>query len=104
MTDWRDEARCINDPIPWDTPDNNERGAEKYAREAAAKQICNEVCTVTDICLADALKDEGPSNAYNVRGGMTPDERKELLRLRVRQRDLDKKRQKRIEQKEMVAA
>lgn len=86
MSDWRVEAACLNDPIPFDTPDPEDRGPTKAAREAEAKRICHEVCTVRLECLSDALPFETQGTAYNIRGGMTPDERKALLRNRTRKR------------------
>jgi WhiB family redox-sensing transcriptional regulator len=51
------------------------RGMTKVRQEAAAKRVCAG-CPVIANCLKWALKTEEP---YGVWGGMTPDERAELL-------------------------
>lgn len=104
MSDWRDEAACLNDPIPFDDPEPSDRGPTKMKREAEAKEICFTVCNVREECLNDALKDETPSFAFNIRGGMTGDERRSLLRKQARERDKQKKREARLREKEMAAA
>lgn len=104
MSDWREEAACLNDPIPFDDPEPNDRGPVKMKREADAKEICHTKCYVREECLNEALKHETPSFAWNIRGGMTGDERKSLLRKRTRDRDKQKKREARIKEKEMAAA
>ena len=86
MSDWRVEAACLNNPIPFDTPDPEDRGPTKAAREGEAVRVCREVCNVRKECLDDALGFETQGTAYNIRGGMTPDERKALLRNRTRKR------------------
>lgn len=73
-------------------------------READAKDVCLTLCNVREECLNDALKDETPSSAYNIRGGMSGDERKSLLRKRAREKDKQKKREARRREKEMAAA
>lgn len=106
MTDWRDEARCLNEPILFDDPDDDptHRGAVKARREAQAKEICWGKCQVRLECLSEALRYETPGSAYNIRGGMTGDERKALLKKQARERDREKKREARIKEKELVAA
>lgn len=104
MSDWRDEAACLNDPIPFDDPDPNDRGPTKMKREADAKEICNTLCNVREECLNEALIHETPSSAYNIRGGMSGDERRSLLRKRARERDKQNKREARRREKEMAAA
>lgn len=104
MSDWRDEAACLNDPVPFDDPDPLDRGPTKAAREAQAKEICWSKCNVRIECLNDALKEESPSNAWHIRGGMSGDERKSLLRKQARERDKQSKRAKRLKDKEMAAA
>lgn len=84
MSDWRDEAACVNDPIPFDTPDPEDKGATKHRREAQAVAVCMEKCKVRKECLDDALIHETQSTAYNIRGGKTPEERKAILRRRTR--------------------
>lgn len=104
MSDWRDEAACLNDPIPFDDPDPSDRGPIKAAREAAAKEVCWGKCNVRQECLSSALAHESPAHAYNIRGGMTGDERKEFLRKQAKERDRQKKREKRLQEKAMAAA
>lgn len=104
MSDWRDEAACLNDPIPFDEPDAADRGAGRAVREAQAKRICHEKCNVRIECLNDALSTETPSFAWHIRGGMTGDERKVILRKRAKERDRQKKREKRLKEKAMAAA
>lgn len=104
MSDWREEAACLNDPIPFDDPDPNDRGPTKMKREADAKEICHTRCYVREECLAEALKYETPSFAWNIRGGMTGDERKVILRKQAREKDKQKKREARRKAKEMAAA
>lgn len=104
MLDWRVEAACLNDPIPFDDPDPNDRGPTKMKREADAKDVCLTLCNVRQDCLEDALKDETPSSAYNIRGGMSGDERKALLRKRTRERSKQKKHEALSDAKETVAA
>lgn len=86
MGDWQHDARCVDDPILFDTPDPEDRGSAKLTRERAAKAICLSKCMVREQCLEASLMFETQSTAYNVRGGMTPDERKVLLRNRTRNR------------------
>ncbi len=69
---WRDQATC------------REVDPELFFPEAggggrAAKRVCA-VCPVRTECLADAL--DRRDTAYGVLGGMTPSERRELLRQR----------------------
>lgn len=106
MTDWRDEAACLNSPILFDDPDYDptDRGAIRARREAQAKEVCWGKCNVRVECLSDALKHETPGSAYNIRGGMTGDERRALLKKQARDRDRQKKREARLAEKEMVAA
>lgn len=104
MSDWREEAACLNDPIPFDDPDPNDRGPTRMKREADAKEICHTRCYVREECLTEALKYETPSSAYNIRGGMSGDERKALLRKQARERDKQNKREARRKAKETVAA
>lgn len=84
MLDWRVEAACLNDPLPFDTPDPEDKGSTKRRREAQALAVCLEKCNVRQECLDDALRMESQSTAYNIRGGKTPEERKAILRRRTR--------------------
>lgn len=97
MSDWRDEAACVNDWEPFDAtefearPDGTRiKAGEKALVEAAAKSICY-TCSVKTTCLAEAFRTETPSTAYFVRGGMTSDERRSMLRRMSRKRTEDKK-------------
>lgn len=86
MSDWRHEAACINDPIPFDDPEPVDRGPARLRREAQAVAVCLEKCHVRDECLEDALIHETTAMAFNIRGGKTPDQRKNLIRQRQRRR------------------
>lgn len=86
MSDWQHQARCVDNPALFDTPDPEDRGSAKLTRERAATSICLSQCPVRRQCLEASLMFETQSTAYNVRGGMTPDERKALLRNRTRNR------------------
>ncbi|HZG95329.1 MAG TPA: WhiB family transcriptional regulator [Mycobacteriales bacterium] len=57
-----------------------ERGPRKARRERAAKEICRQ-CPVIDHCREFAIATREP---YGVWGGMTPEEREELIRHRSR--------------------
>src|SRR5688572_2417733 len=54
-----------------------ERGPRKHAREAAAKAICAQ-CPVIEACAAHALATHEP---YGVWGGLTEDDREEIITL-----------------------
>lgn len=101
-TRWRDNAECISDPEPFYTPDPEDRGATKLRREAIAKAACGR-CQVREKCLEWELEFETTAMAYHVYGGLGPDERKEILRNRRRQRDIESKRKRRQQQKEAAA-
>lgn len=74
MSDWRDESACLEaDPELFFHPDN-ERGADRRKREAAAKAVCGS-CPVANECRAAA--DEG-GERYGVWGGLGEDERAEI--------------------------
>lgn len=97
MSDWRDEAACVDDWEPFDATEPEARadgsrlkGGEKALIEATAKSICYS-CSVKTTCLAEAFRTETPSTAYFVRGGMTSDERRSMLRRISRKRTEDKK-------------
>lgn len=57
-----------------------ERGVEKERREEAARSFCRR-CPVVEECRTYALDTE---QAYGVWGGLTEDERREILRRRTR--------------------
>jgi WhiB family transcriptional regulator, redox-sensing transcriptional regulator len=57
----------------------NERGPSRARRERAAKQVCA-TCPVTQSCLAWALRTREP---YGVWGGMSTEERTQMIRLQT---------------------
>ncbi len=69
---WRDEATCLEVDPELFFPEAGGGGR-------AAKRVCA-VCPVRTACLTDAL--DRRDTAYGVLGGMTPGERRELLRQR----------------------
>lgn len=97
MSDWRDEAACLDNWAPFDAtefevrPDGTRlKHGEKALIEATAKSICYS-CDVKTTCLAEALRHETPSTTFHVRAGLTADERKSILRRLSRKRTEDKK-------------
>jgi len=56
----------------------NERGPSRARRERAAKQVCSG-CPVVTACLNWALQTREP---YGIWGGMSTEERAQLIRLR----------------------
>lgn len=68
---WTDAAACRGEDIALFFGRENERGADKDAREQEAKDICG-MCPVRGDCLEEALR-EAPQ--YGIWGGMTADER-----------------------------
>lgn len=74
--EWQYDGACRDvDPETFFSPDA-ERGPRRRAREAAAKALC-QVCPVVQECLNHALTVREP---YGVWGGMTINERDQLLR------------------------
>ncbi|MBA3723745.1 MAG: WhiB family transcriptional regulator [Candidatus Levybacteria bacterium] len=74
--DWQLRARCRGmDSSVFYSPDG-ERGTDKQDRETQAKKICNP-CPVKTECLVFAFEHE---ELYGVWGGMTEDERRNLLK------------------------
>lgn len=69
---WQDLAACADDPHPecW-TP-----GRGDHDHIARAKSVCL-ACPVRGECLAAALADR---EFWTIRGGLTPNERKQLAR------------------------
>lgn len=57
----------------------DERGEDRDQRDAAAKRVCAQ-CPVRTACLEHALRTREP---YGVWGGLTEEERRELLRQRT---------------------
>jgi hypothetical protein len=93
MSDWRDEAACLNDWEPFDATEPSEKRLsvlEKGRIDSVAKSICYS-CDVKTDCLAEALRLEIPSTTYHVRGGLTAEERRELLQRLSRKRTKDKR-------------
>lgn len=94
MSDWRDNAACVNDWAPFDAtePSDGERykAGERALIEAQAKAICYG-CEVKTTCLAEALRHETPSTTFHVRAGLTAEERKSMLRRLSRKRTEEKK-------------
>ena len=73
--DWQYDGACVDaDPAVFFSPDA-ERGPRRRAREAAAKALCS-VCPVVQECLNHALSVQEP---YGVWGGLTINERDNLL-------------------------
>lgn len=63
MTDWRDDAACI---------DIGPGLFEEKETRVEAKQFCHDYCAVRELCLENALRDEGGLHAkdrYLVVGG-----------------------------------
>lgn len=80
LWDWQLDAACRGlDSEVFFHPDR-ERGEARDARDAAAKAICGG-CPVKQQCLDHALAVREP---YGVWGGLTEDERAELLAQRRR--------------------
>jgi len=84
MPDWRTLAACADvDPdVMFPKPSD-------AAGTARAKAVCSH-CPVRDLCLADAMSDEGGKNKdrrHGILGGLTPSQRYSLHhRLRMRQK------------------
>jgi WhiB family redox-sensing transcriptional regulator len=74
--EWQYDGACRGvDPEMFFSPDA-ERGPRRRARESAAKALCA-VCPVVQECLNHALTVREP---YGVWGGLTINERDQLLR------------------------
>lgn len=79
--DWADEALCAGlDSELWFPAEVSRRGRHRHGDDRDAKRICGS-CPVIDQCLQHAL-DHG--EADGVWGGMSPEERRELKRVRLR--------------------
>lgn len=76
--DWQLQAACRDRPADVFFHTENERGAAREARDAAAKSICAG-CPVIRDCASHALRVREP---YGVWGGMTEEERDELYERR----------------------
>lgn len=81
MTDqsWRDQAECLREGDTIFFPEDLPEGSTREMAEQAALRICTE-CPVHDECLIDALRTERtPEDVWGVRGGTTPEARKQLV-------------------------
>jgi len=76
--DWQIKAACRGLDTSMFYHPENERGPSRVRREMRAKQVCAG-CPVLHHCLRWALAAREP---YGVWGGMTVEEREELLRRR----------------------
>ena len=75
LWDWQLHGACRGeDPSVFFHPEG-ERGSARVRREMAAKAICAR-CPVLDACAAHALAVREP---YGVWGGMSEDDREEIL-------------------------
>jgi WhiB family redox-sensing transcriptional regulator len=74
-SEWRRSAACKGMTNIF-IGQSNEAKADKREREAVAKTVCRQ-CDVSNACLVDAL---ASSDGIGVRGGLTEDERKRILR------------------------
>jgi WhiB family redox-sensing transcriptional regulator len=68
---WRDQAICAQTDAAIFFPE-----AGQYPH--AARKVCT-VCPVREVCLADAIANR---DDHGVRGGLTPNERRQLTRTR----------------------
>jgi WhiB family transcriptional regulator, redox-sensing transcriptional regulator len=75
LWDWQLLAACRGVDSSLFFHPEGERGAARSAREVAAKEVCMR-CPVRAECAAHALSVREP---YGVWGGLTEDEREELL-------------------------
>ncbi|WBB63685.1 WhiB family transcriptional regulator [Streptomyces sp. WMMC500] len=75
LWDWQLVAACRGVDSSLFFHPEGERGAARSAREASAKEVCMR-CPVRAECAAHALAVREP---YGVWGGLTEDEREELL-------------------------
>jgi WhiB family redox-sensing transcriptional regulator len=78
---WQQEAACARLDTDLFFHRSGERGEGFQTRERAAKRVCAR-CPVLDECRRYALEAREP---YGVWGGLTEDERANLLRRRSRQ-------------------
>ncbi|WP_342394399.1 WhiB family transcriptional regulator [Mycolicibacterium farcinogenes] len=73
--DWRSHSSCRDvDPMVFYGPDH-ERAAARRRRVARAKAICHS-CPVRQVCLRQSLR---VPEQHGVWGGLTPDERDDIL-------------------------
>ncbi|MDP9298883.1 MAG: WhiB family transcriptional regulator [Actinomycetota bacterium] len=80
-TGWQQRAACRgDDSVFFFAPSHFEKRAEKNAREAVAKSICDR-CPVQTPCLEFALR---IGETHGVWGGLNEMERRAILRLQAR--------------------
>ncbi|GAA3018678.1 hypothetical protein GCM10020229_32350 [Kitasatospora albolonga] len=80
--DWQLRAACRTVSTDLFFTPLGERGPEREAREASAKEVCAR-CPVREACLRHALL---AHETYGVWGGQTEDERERLFRASRRRR------------------
>lgn len=78
---WHDQAGCQGEDLELFYGPEGEHAPQREKREEIAKQLCNEVCPVRELCLQDALE---RNDKYGVLGGTDPDERATIRRHRQR--------------------
>ena len=76
--DWQRDAACRGTDTATFYHPENERGPSRARRETRAKQVC-QGCPVVENCLRWALDTREP---YGVWGGLSVEEREQLLRVR----------------------
>jgi hypothetical protein len=83
IPDWADEALCIGNWELFDLDTGSGRpGRAFHEKVAKAVGVCN-TCPVQEVCLSSALEIERQvgviTGVYTIRGGLTPQERYEIL-------------------------
>ncbi len=78
---WQFEGACRSLPTEMFFHPDGERGPRRRARENAAKAVCA-TCPVLAACRAHALASQEP---YGIWGGLTEDERLEIISRASRQ-------------------
>lgn len=77
---WRDRAACIGiEPELFFPLSNDWKGKPDTVKVEQAKTVCGR-CPVQQACLEDAVESK---DAWSIRGGLTPQERRPLVRARV---------------------
>lgn len=76
IREWVDRALCLETYDPIFFPEQSVAPHIVNRKEKQAKELCA-ACTVSDECLADALRVSRASDVGGVRGGLTKDERDE---------------------------
>ena len=78
--DWADEAACAGQNAEWWFPAEVGRRRTRYGDDSVAKRICN-TCPVLEQCLTHALTHDETDGVW---GGLSPEERAELRKARLR--------------------